>query len=130
MLPMQIIWDDSSDWTQTLIWSLELIFFLMLTAIYLCDLRILHRAGKRLTDWFTVQNWHFVVTWSTALLAALGTAMVTFLSTAATDLSNQAFNGTAGPSTSTTSQNSTSQVANQNSVNQASTVTGSGPSTP
>ena len=121
MLPMQLIWDDSSDWTQTLIWSLELLFFLMLTAIYLCDLRILNKAGKRLTAWFTVQNWHFVVTWSTALLAALGTAMVTFLSTAATDLSNQAFNGTAGPSTSTTSQNSTSQVANQNSVNQAST---------
>ena len=120
MLPMQIVWDDGSDWTQYLIWSLELLFFLMLTAIYLCDFLTLHRAGRRLNDWFTVQNWHFVVTWSTALLAALGTAMVTFLSTAATDLSNQAFNGTAGPSSSVISQNSASQVANQNSPNQTS----------
>ena len=99
LLPMAVVWDDHNNWIQVLIGSLELLFFLMVTAIYLCDFRTLRSAGNRPTDWFTVQNWHFVVTWSTALLAALGAAMVTFLSTAATDLSNQAFNGTAGPST-------------------------------
>ncbi len=119
LLPMAVVWDDHNNWIQVLVGSLELLFFLMVIAIYLCDFRTLRSTGNRLTDWFTVQNWHFVVTWSTALLAALGTAMVTFLSTAATDLSNQAFNGTAGPSSATASQNSASQVANQNSITQA-----------
>jgi hypothetical protein len=123
LLPMAVVWDDHNNWVQVLIGSLELLFFLMATAIYLCDFRTLRSAGNHLTDWFTVQNWHFVVTWSTALLAALGTAMVTFLSTAATDLSNQAFNGTAGPSSASASQNSASQVANQNSITQASVST-------
>ena len=105
MVPLQIVWDDSSNWIQYLIWSLELLFFLMLTAIYLCDIRTLHSASRPLSDWFTVQNWHFVVTWSTALIAALGTAMVTFLSTAATDLGNQAINATVGPTSTATAQN-------------------------
>jgi hypothetical protein len=78
ILPMAVIWDDNNDWIHVLIFSLELLFFLMLTAICLCDLRTLRKAGMRLADWFTVQHWHFVVTWSTALLAALGTAVVTF----------------------------------------------------
>jgi hypothetical protein len=108
-VPMQIIWNDSSNWIQYLIWSLELLLFLMLTAICLCDFRTLYSTGRHLGDWFTVQNWHFMVTWSTALLAALGTAMVTFLSVAATDLSNQAFNGSGSPASVTTTSNSGNQ---------------------
>ena len=108
-LPMQVIWNDTSDWVQTFIWSLEMLVFLMATAIYLCDLSILRGAGMRLSDWLTVQNWHFVVTWSTALLAAIGTAFVTFLSTAATDLSNRAVNGISGPSSTGTAQSPVNQ---------------------
>ena len=96
-LPTDVIWSDSGDWLQTLIWSVELLIFLMAAGVYLCDFRILRVAGLRVVDWFTVQNWHFIVTWSTALVAAIGTALVTFLSTTAADFSHQAFPGPSSP---------------------------------
>jgi hypothetical protein len=120
ILPMAIIWDDNNDWIHVLIFSLELLFFLMLAGICLCDLHTLRKADMRLADWFTVQHWHFVVTWSTALLAALGTAVVTFLSTAATNLSTQAINGFTGSGTSVVTQNSANQAPVSNSASKAS----------
>lgn len=79
--------------------------FMIITAVYLCDLRTLRTAGMRTVDWIPVQNWHFVVTWSTGLLAAIVAAAVAFLSTAATDLSNQTFNGIFGSSGVAATQN-------------------------
>ena len=97
ILPIDVIWSDSGDWLQTLIGSVELLIFLMAASVYLCDFRILRAARMRAVDWFTIQNWHFIVTWSTALIAAIGTAMVTFLSTTAADLSRQALPGPSSP---------------------------------
>jgi hypothetical protein len=45
-----------------------------------------------------VHNWRFLVSWSTAVLAAIGTVAVTFLSTAATDLGQQATTAVIGQS--------------------------------
>ena len=105
ILPMSVIWNDGSDWNLFLIWSLELFVFLMIAAVYLCDLRTLSAASMRTIDWIPVQNWRFVIGWSTALLAAIGAALVTFLSTAVTDLGHQTFVGIFGPSSVTATQN-------------------------
>jgi hypothetical protein len=62
---------------------------MIVTTVILDDLTVLKAAGMRATDWTRVHNWRFVVTWSTAVIAAIGTAAATFLSTAATDFSHQ-----------------------------------------
>jgi hypothetical protein len=105
-VPMRVIWNDGHSWTLDMIGYLELFIFLMVTTVILCDLCTLKKAGMSPTDWVRVQNWRFVVTWSTALIAAIGTATVAFLSTVATDITNQALN-------SNTSQQQTSQSVKQ-----------------
>jgi hypothetical protein len=69
--------------------DLELLVFLMLVTVIVCDLRTLSRAGLSLTDWPRVHNWRFVATWSAALVAAVGTIAITFATTTVTDLSQQ-----------------------------------------
>jgi hypothetical protein len=88
-LPMHALWYDGRDWAQALIWDLEFFSFTLVAAVILCDFRALRAAGMRAADWVNVHNWRFVITWSTALLAAVGTVAVTFLSTAATDIGHQ-----------------------------------------
>lgn len=102
-LPASIIWYDNHDWAFAAIYDLELFTFLVLTTIVVDDIRTLTTAGMRATDWVRVHNWRFVVTWSAALIAAVGTALATFLSTAATDLSHQTVTVITGPSRPTTS---------------------------
>jgi hypothetical protein len=88
-LPVNLIWNDGHDWENYLISTLELLVFLVVVTVIVDDLRVLRATGMRLTDWARVHNWRFVVTWSTALIAAIGTAAATFLSTAATDFGHQ-----------------------------------------
>jgi hypothetical protein len=88
-LPLDVIWDDSHAWASSLIGCLEFLVFMIVTTVILDDLTVLKAAGMRATDWTRVHNWRFVVTWSTAVIAAIGTAAATFLSTAATDFSHQ-----------------------------------------
>jgi hypothetical protein len=89
-LPMSVMWDDGHAWMLDIIAYLELFIFLMVTTVILCDLCTLRNSGMRLTDWVRVQNWRFVITWSTALIAAIGTAAITVLSTVAVDLTSHA----------------------------------------
>lgn len=89
VLLVAAIWDDSRDWAGLLIGTLEVLVFLIVAAIILDDMRVLRDAGLSVADWTRVHNWRFVVTWSTTVIAAIGTAAVTFLSTAATDLSQE-----------------------------------------
>jgi hypothetical protein len=96
-LPMDVLSNDGRDWTQELIYDLELFSFLMIVTVILCDLMVLKAAGMRAAAWVQVHNWRFVVTLSTALLAAIGTAAVTFLSTAATDIGHHTFSVFTGP---------------------------------
>jgi hypothetical protein len=103
-LPIDMIWNDSSDWLQTLIGNLELSIFLLLVAVYLCDIRVVQAAKRPVADWIPVQNWRIVITWSTAILAAVVTAAVTSLATAA---SNQLMKQGNVPSAPSSSQNST-----------------------
>ena len=98
-LPMNLLWLDGHDWAATLIYYLELFAFLLIVSVILCDLLALKSAGMSAFAWIQVHHWRFVVTWSTAVLAAIGTAAVTFLSTAATDLSNQTTTVVTGQST-------------------------------
>ena len=97
-LPMDIIWNSGHDWTLELLNTLELFAFFMLLTVSLSDLKTLRAAGMNATDWVRVHNWRFTVTWSTALIAAIGTAAVTFLSSAAADFSNQTVANITGPS--------------------------------
>ena len=89
VLAIAAIWDDANGWAGLLVATLEILVFLVVATIILDDLRVLQGAGLRVTDWTRVHNWRLVVTWSTAVIAAIGTAAATFLSTAATDLSQQ-----------------------------------------
>jgi hypothetical protein len=104
-LPVDAIWNDSNDWAQTLIANLELSVFLLFATVYLCDLMVLKTAKRRAADWISVQNWRFVITWSTAFLAAIVTAAITSLTTAA---SNQIVKQNNVPSSPSSSQNSAS----------------------
>jgi hypothetical protein len=45
-----------------------------------------------------VHNWRFLVTWSTAVIAAIGTATAAYVSTAATDLGQQTVTAVTGQS--------------------------------
>jgi hypothetical protein len=106
VLAVAAIWDDGSGWAGLLVVTLEILVFLIVATIILDDLRVLRAAGLRVTDWTRVHNWRLVVTWSTAVIAAIGTAAATFLSTAATDLSQQAVGGaTSQVGTSATNPN-------------------------
>lgn len=100
-LPLSIMWDDQHGWAVDLTSDLELLVFLILTCVYVCDLLPLKAAGLPLTYWAQVHNWRFVVTWSTALVAAIGTAAVTFLTVATTDLVNNTLTTPASQSAST-----------------------------
>ncbi len=88
-VPLELLWDDAACWLNVLVFDLELFSFLVVASVAVGDLLVLQRAGMRLADWVRVHNWKFVVSWSSAVLAALATAAATFLSTAATDVSNQ-----------------------------------------
>jgi hypothetical protein len=88
-LPDSLIWNDAHDWTATLVSDLELLVFLMVLTVIVCDLRTLRRARLRPTDWLRVHNWRFVASWSTALVAAIGTIVIAFATTTVTDLSHQ-----------------------------------------
>ncbi len=97
-LPMNLLWLDSHEWKSTAIYYLELFAFLVIVGIIIGDLLALSSAGMSPLAWVQVHNWRFLVTWSTAVLAAIGTVTVTFLSTAATDLGQQATTAVIGQS--------------------------------
>lgn len=98
-LPMNLLWLDGRDWSTAVIYYLELFAFLLILSVILCDLVALRSAGLPALAWIQVHNWRFLITWSTAVIAAIGTAAVTFLSTAATDLGHQASSVFAGQGT-------------------------------
>jgi hypothetical protein len=102
-LPATIVWDSRTALAYDFTSYLEMLVFLVLVSVYACDLLTLKEAGFRFTDWPQVHNWRFVVTWSTALVAAIGTATVTFLTVATTDLANNTFNPHTSQSSSTSS---------------------------
>jgi hypothetical protein len=89
-LPMNLLWLDGHEWKITAIYYLELFAFLVIIGVIVGDLLALSSAGMSPLAWVQVHNWRFLVSWSTAVLAAIGTVAVTFLSTAATDLGQQA----------------------------------------
>jgi hypothetical protein len=90
-LPNSVIWDNRHDWALDTAGYVQLFVFLIVTTVIVCDLRTLKKADMGPADWVRVQNWRFIVTWSTALVAAISTAAVAFLSTVAADFTNQAF---------------------------------------
>jgi hypothetical protein len=95
-LPMNLLWLDGQTWQDALIYYLELFVFLLIVGVILCDLTALHSAGMPRTTWAQVHHWRFVVTWSTAVLAAAGTVAVTFFSTVATDLGQETVTAVTG----------------------------------
>ena len=97
-LPMNLLWLDGHEWKITAIYYLELFAFLVIIGVIIGDLVALAAARMSPLAWVQVHNWRFLVTWSTAVLAAIGTVAVTFLSTAATDLSQQATTAVIGQS--------------------------------
>jgi len=102
-LPMNLLWLDGRDWSAAVIYYLELFAFLLVLSVILCDLMALRSAGLPTLAWIHVHNWRFLITWSTAVIAAIGTAAATFLSTAATDLGHQASSAFAGQGTQSNS---------------------------
>lgn len=88
-LPMDIIWNTTEAWLNFLVNLSVFSSFIMLSCVIVCEIMTLKAAGMEISDWIKVHNWRFIITWSAAVLATLGTAAVTFLSTAATDLSHQ-----------------------------------------
>jgi hypothetical protein len=97
-LPMNLLWLDGHEWKITAIYYLELFAFLVIIGVIIGDLLALSTAGMSPLSWVQVHNWRFLVSWSTAVLAAIGTVAVTFLSTAATDLGQQATTAVIGQS--------------------------------
>ena len=98
-LPMDIIWNSPNAWLNFLVNLSVFGSFTLLSCVVICEIMPLRAAERNVAGWLKVNNWHFIVGWSTALLAALGTAGVTFLSTAATDLSHQTVTVVTGSST-------------------------------
>ena len=88
-LPMNLLWLDGSEWRVTAIYYLAAFAFLVLVGVVIGDLMELVSAGLSPLAWVQAHNWQFLVTWSTAVIAAIGTATAAFLSTAATDLGQQ-----------------------------------------
>jgi hypothetical protein len=115
-LPISVMWDSGHDWRLDAISYLETFIFLMVVTVLVCDVRTLKEGRMRATDWVRVQNVRFVVTWSTAVIAAIATAGAAFLTTAATDLSHQAVNTFTTPTTQNT-QNTQSTQSTQNTQN-------------
>jgi hypothetical protein len=113
-LPDNLIWNDASDWIYTMVNDLDLLVFLLVLTVIVCDLRTLQRATLRPTDWVRVHNWRFVASWSAALVAAIGTIVLTFATTTVTALSEQL---TQPPSTS--NQNGTNPVTSGTSSNRS-----------
>jgi hypothetical protein len=109
-LPISIMWDNQLQWAIDLTGDLELLIFLMIVSVYVCDLLPLKAAGFRPTDWVQVHNWRFVLTWSTALVAAVGTAAVTFLTVATTDLVNSTLSDSASQPASSSPANPTAKI--------------------
>ena len=97
-LPMNLLWLDGSEWKITAIYYLAGFAFLLITGVVLSDLMALDSAGLSPLAWVQVHNWRFLVTWSTAVIAAVGTATAAFLSTAATDLGQQTVTSVTGQS--------------------------------
>ena len=97
-LPMNLLWLDGSEWKITAIYYLAGFAFLLITGVVLSDLMALYAAGLSPLAWVQVHNWRFLVTWSTAVIAAIGTATAAFLSTAATDLGQQTVTSVTGQS--------------------------------
>ena len=97
-LPMNLLWLDGSEWKITAIYYLAGYAFLLIIGVVLSDLMALVSAGLSPLAWVQVHNWRFLVTWSTALIAAIGTATAVFLSTAATDLGQQTVTSVTGQS--------------------------------
>ena len=97
-LPMNLLWLDGSAWKVTAIYYLAGYAFLLIIGVVLCDLMALMSAGLSPLAWVQVHNWRFLVTWSTAVIAAVGTATAAFLSTAATDLGQQTVTSVTGQS--------------------------------
>jgi hypothetical protein len=114
-LPASIMWDNQGSWAIDLTSDLELLIFLMLISVYVCDLLPLKEAKFRLTYWTQAHNWRFVVTWSTTLVAAISTAVITFMTVATTDLVNSTLNA---PSSQSASSNTapSSQSPSSNTV--------------
>jgi hypothetical protein len=111
-LPLSIMWDAPHDWAIDLTNDLEIFVFLVLVCVYVSDLLPLKAADLGLTNWAQVHNWRFVVTWSTALVAAIGTAAVTFLTVATTDLVNNTLNSPASQQSSSNPANPSSKPPN------------------
>ena len=114
-LPASLIWNDAQDWAATMISDLELLVFLMVLTVIVCDLRTLQRARLRPTDWMRVHNWRFVATWSAALVAAIGTIVITFATTTVTGLSQQLTHQPPSTSSSSGSNSNTSSSSGSNS---------------
>jgi hypothetical protein len=97
-LPMNLLWLDGSEWKITAIYYLAGFAFLLIIGVVLSDLMALVSAGLSPLAWVQVHNWRFLVTYSTAVIAAIGTATAAFLSTAATDLGQQTVTSVTGQS--------------------------------
>jgi hypothetical protein len=97
-LPMNLLWLDGSEWRVTAIYYLAAFAFLVLVGVIIGDLMALVSAGLSPLAWVQVHNWRFLVTWSTAVIAAIGTATAAYLSTAATDLGQQTVTAVTGQS--------------------------------
>jgi hypothetical protein len=97
-LPMNLLWLDGSEWRITAIYYLAAFAFLVLVGVIIGDLIALISAGLSPLAWVQVHNWRFLITWSTAVIAAIGTATATYLSTAATDLGQQTATAVTGQS--------------------------------
>jgi hypothetical protein len=127
-IPDDLVWNDSQDWTAAMVNDLELLVFLVVLTVIVCDLRTLQGAKLRPADWVRVQNWRFVASWSAALLAAIGTIVITFATTTVTDLSQQL---TPQVPSNSSSANSASNIGSShnsgsNSGNTGSDLSGSG----
>jgi len=99
-LPMNLLWLDGHDWKISAIYYLELFAFLVIIGVILGDLMALKSAGMSPRAWIQVYNRRFIITWSTTVIAAIGTAAAAFLSTAATDLGQQTITVVTGQTTS------------------------------
>ena len=97
-VPMNLLWLDGSEWRVTAIYYLAAFAFLMLVGVVVGDLMALVSADLSPLAWVQAHNWQFLVTWSTAVIAAIGTATAAFLSTAATDLGQQTVTAVTGQS--------------------------------
>ena len=95
-LPMNLLWLDGTEWRITAIYYLAAFAFLVLVGVIIGDLMALVSAGLSPLAWVQVHNWRFLVTWSTAVIAAIGTATAAYLSTAATDLGQQTVTAVTG----------------------------------